>query len=57
MIATIMQARRVSFLKAHLNTIFKENQNCPSVTLRIKSPQQLDNGNFYIYTYAIDFIM
>jgi len=27
MIATIMQARRVSFLKAHLNTIFKSEGN------------------------------
>ncbi|KAG5312966.1 BPL1 ligase, partial [Pseudoatta argentina] len=42
MIATIMQARRISFLKAHLNTIFKESKNHPSIALKIKSLRHLN---------------
>ncbi|XP_077264687.1 holocarboxylase synthetase-like protein [Temnothorax americanus] len=41
MIATVMQARRITFLKAHLDAIFKGNQNRPSFTLKIKSSRRL----------------
>ncbi|KAL6267955.1 hypothetical protein P5V15_001023 [Pogonomyrmex californicus] len=44
MVATIMQARRISFLKAHLNVIFKGNKNRSSIMLNIKSSQYL-NGD------------
>ncbi|XP_011695670.1 PREDICTED: biotin--protein ligase isoform X3 [Wasmannia auropunctata] len=41
MIATIMQARRISLLKAHLKAIFKGDKTHPSIVLRIKIPQHL----------------
>jgi len=60
MIATIMQARRISFLKAHLNTIFKESKNHPSISLKIKSLRHLNKGNcknnLCIYMYIINFM-
>lgn len=34
-----MQARRISFLKVHLNAVFKECKRRPSLTLRIKVPR------------------
>lgn len=52
MIATIMQTRRIAFLKAHLDAVFKGNQNRPSITLRITSSRRVKKGNFYRYTYA-----
>lgn len=56
MIATIMQARRISFLKVHLNAVFKECKRRPSLTLRIKVPRHTSKGNFHIHTYTIYFI-
>lgn len=52
MIATIMQARRMSFLKTHLNAIFKGNKSRHSITLNIKSSQYLEGNFAHIHTHT-----
>lgn len=47
-----MQTRRIAFLKAHLDAVFKGNQNRPSITLRITSSRRVKKGNFYTHTHT-----
>lgn len=51
MIATIMQARTISFLKTHLHAIFKGNKNRSTIMLYIKPPQHPEEGNTYYIQY------
>jgi len=44
MIATVMQIRRISFLKTRLKAVF--NRNRPSIMLYTKSSQYPNKGNF-----------
>jgi len=43
-IATVMQVRRISFLKTRLKAVFSRNR--PSIMLYTKSSQYLNKGNF-----------
>lgn len=52
-----MQARRMSFLKAHLNAIFKGNKSRRSITLNIKSSQYLEGNFAHTHTHRFYYII